>query len=1696
MVIPKHISISNQAVVTHLNEYAPLLKEKWQEFTVLQGSADESLNPQAIDKLREIQGMIQVAFNGENKIIVEGMNPDAKQMVRSTGDEDRVDVANPGGNESVPSDSDSISSSIGIVISSYFSEKSMSQRLKSGEDITKSPPLMPCLIQELVGETLSSKFPPVSGVVYTDARNVRIQAAHGHGELVVNSKGNFDNFFVTNEDVVHQYIGDKKVRIIPKLNEQDNKLELEEVENTEFAKHPSLSEEQSMRLAKFSKFVQSKYGMRMDLEFVFDPNNNKINIVQARPIPEGKRRGVAPSALSNDFISREKPAHIDGEIITPDVMVTKAITSKDEVIICKSIDQALTSYLKSKDSKIKAVIIDKTAPDTSHEAGFFTSQAIPVIYADDYAKAENWVQNLEENNLVIDPQHSSIYQISKDQYQDSLIEEGIFRSSLAEHVTPIKREFAQGPINEFPVVKAKTIGELVIESRINPDATQKLFRFIQDETELKECKLYGEQEIKEDLKKLLTFPANDEEFIEQKETLANLLNFITSIKNEKEIASSTYEQLIITGLELYKSMKEVDANPQDAEIKLNYLNIHQKFNGLISSKGKSGILSTSLFNEIATHDLKKKLRIEVTQAGFDLSNVDESQFLNLARHKAHLINEEDRSKWLSFCYKECQTPERAEKLEALVNNIIELDLKDYWMNVNFLSKYEESKEMALPKLQAEYEQNLESSSDILKASKLIDRMEHQIGQWSEPKNFKKLFEKELQPKIEEITGLITFSEENKLSSNLASKQLYRLVDAIDLSIKQLQNSPLYEDKELQVQNFRLMLGEFFKVMESQVGEQHPDRIMEMKKFLQSKDSSNEEVELLPSENFSVIKADFFQDSGLGYGFIDVTGKSLADLYTLVHQTLLSSIGRKSIDTSHSLIKNLPKFLKEINDKILSERSINFVKSQMYSIGDKISFLYTENSFPHINLYYKIPLRAHSGTLKLEYNINTKTIKLDYTMFGIEQGNRWGDLEKSTFILLEAYTDVKLIEHKSDNQMFNFQIEINEDTKNIKEIFEIITSISTETNMMGRSFKSFIDETNLIEDFEKFGLSNFILNAHQDVSGNLDFKAMHKVLHELKNDPSNVMKELQEKEALIRLMAMDNSGVINYKKLEEIKEVISEYNDFNLSNIITDNIYQFTIPAYIIIADEFFKQKADVKTIVKIANLISSNNDVLKMGSNIVFGLNKIIYELIDKNYITEAFKLAERMSDEYSLVSIAYKLIDKNYPISEVLKLINNIDLGIRTSPFANKMFENNYTAEVLEILESVTSEYYLSEVLTTLIHKNYINESIKVAERLISNDGLIKIAYTLITKGCPTEAIELAVKITDSNYLTDIATKLIDHNYITEAIELAVKITDSNSLIDIAKKLIDHNYITEALELAERITDQDTILSIVYDLIEKGYLNEVTKVAERITDEDTIKNIVNNLIYNEHIINAVKVAEIITDPYYLTSIANYLIEEGYLNEVTKVAERITDQNYLTRIAKNLIKEGYPTEAVKIAKRITRDTDLNDIAFKLNEKNYPKEAVEVTNLVTIPMNLGVAYYKVSNMLSSFLPSLPVAAAIDESSYRSVKDDGYIVSEQEKQEHIKSKAQKLAKPFKDQTYATVTSYTDFVEQYNLGPKLPEYKQENPVDLLQNKLPEQDMMAAAVIAARGAKFFVNKLTAGKKSEVQERKKAKKSKKDIGR
>ena len=330
-------------------------------------------------------------------------------MVRSTGNEDRVDVANPGGNESFVCHKlkDRIFQSIGDVVSSYFSEKSMSQRLKIGDDITAALPTMACLVQDLVGEDMQDRESPeqeaklpVSGVIYTDGNgNIRIQSAYGHGEYVVNSKGNTDSYDVTSDGMIFPTTGEKSFRLAPIIDAGTQKISLiEKANNPSQVATASIDEGTLRKLAEAGRKIEETYGMRMDIEFVIDVNGD-INIVQARPIPEGDRIAMLPSALDPDYIAAHPGIEKHkGTVVTPDIMTASMVDKADEIIVFETIEQAESYYYQVIDPKsIKAVCILKPSPNASHEAGFFSSKAIPVLQLKEegYERVLEWKNNPE-----------------------------------------------------------------------------------------------------------------------------------------------------------------------------------------------------------------------------------------------------------------------------------------------------------------------------------------------------------------------------------------------------------------------------------------------------------------------------------------------------------------------------------------------------------------------------------------------------------------------------------------------------------------------------------------------------------------------------------------------------------------------------------------------------------------------------------------------------------------------------------------------------------------------------------------------------------------------------------------------------------------------------------------------------------------------------------------------------------------------------------------------------------------------------------------------------------------------------------------------------------------------------------------------------------------------------------------------------
>ena len=203
--IPEIFPLDDQTIKAHLDQYAKNWRKLWDQFVEAQGK-NKSLTLKSKEKNKKMQKLFTDCFTthpiSEQIIELIKLPKDTLFMVRSKGEEDTVEMANPGGNKSVAAvrlDAKSISKAIGTVVASYVSEKSLTQRLLSGDDISK-PSFMPVLIQRMIGEKLEgddANHIVVSGVMYADMNTVRIDAAPGHGELIVNSKAPFDTYDVT-----------------------------------------------------------------------------------------------------------------------------------------------------------------------------------------------------------------------------------------------------------------------------------------------------------------------------------------------------------------------------------------------------------------------------------------------------------------------------------------------------------------------------------------------------------------------------------------------------------------------------------------------------------------------------------------------------------------------------------------------------------------------------------------------------------------------------------------------------------------------------------------------------------------------------------------------------------------------------------------------------------------------------------------------------------------------------------------------------------------------------------------------------------------------------------------------------------------------------------------------------------------------------------------------------------------------------------------------------------------------------------------------------------------------------------------------------------------------------------------------------------------------------------------------------------
>ncbi len=371
-------------------------------------------------------------------------------MVRSSGREDTAELANAGGNETVanvkPVSLD-IGRAMGIVVASYFGEKSLLQRLGAGDKTVFQTPMTPVIVQRMVGVASDSSEDIESisrcGVMFTeepegglsgltDYKETSgisvIQSSYGHNEGVVNSIVPVDTYYTTSFGNWFPVIRPKVFRLNPGLTSgqlvrKENPRDLQRV--------PVLSREEVFLLTLFSSGLEQFYQRPMDVEFVVDRKLKSIAIVQARPIVHPTEK-AKPS-----YLVTVPEGAFSGEIIGSAGGSVRVISSKDSYIGAKTIGEALSIYQQPgfKRSLIECIVIGTHAPSTSHEATTFRSEGKPVIFFPQY---DQLGKILEQGESVLVDTQRGLFAPYKDKLKtfEDLFSKGIVVSGWVQYPIP------------------------------------------------------------------------------------------------------------------------------------------------------------------------------------------------------------------------------------------------------------------------------------------------------------------------------------------------------------------------------------------------------------------------------------------------------------------------------------------------------------------------------------------------------------------------------------------------------------------------------------------------------------------------------------------------------------------------------------------------------------------------------------------------------------------------------------------------------------------------------------------------------------------------------------------------------------------------------------------------------------------------------------------------------------------------------------------------------------------------------------------------------------------------------------------------------------------------------------------------------------------------------------------------------------
>lgn len=1080
--IPKPIGIRSPVILTFLTKHAPKALEDWNDLCRIYQAQEQHekltflQQEKVILTIQQIEACIIDAFNNAAKDPAsypelallpslklhdsEGHHTDHFLMVRSTGAEDEKTAANAGGNKSVdyvPPTQQEIMQAIGPVVASYFSVKSLKNRLNSGKNPFQDPIQSAIFVQQLIGEALLEKETegpernpqsiPSSFVCFSceplwvgqeKFRTMCISATFGHGEGVVGERGIPTDFWI----ILISEVDPHRLYIIPKIRNKSmrlapvgsqNHIKLEKVKNPpEIAKTPSLSQEQLYGI--FANAVNTEVFFdegALDIEGVC--KGGVIHFVQARPVT---RQPVQAHYFDTAALNQtQKAALVQSAQVKPLVpghCNVVEITEKDQLLVAETLDDALEDY---NPEKHRLVIVHEHNPGLSHAYVTFSALGVPCLVEPNRI-------NMAEITRQIDPTSPLLACTQKAQLY-------LWDRRKADPQECIKKSFGKHP------------------AKITPSSLSRSLH------------LEEPREVLEDLQALFLRLRHPEhavalaalEALEKHPAITAIQQ--TRLRYEKEFQQ--YPNLPPKVLKIVHALKEYDSSVSEAFVHTK--RVFSKFNEHLYAQNR---LQCLFYAEVLEGTLLESHKepgavgrcnvmcIERMSQAIDLIihyqktlTKMNSAFTETPAYFADLLMDVKKipnadpeifENWQEFLLnleiaanrKEI-SPEEIDKFKKMIKTIRKLGVFPRWFLFFFpYSNQQATKECSIESfksLLAQYDLENASFQKLMDISFQVNHMSEMQEQFANPKTFQQAW-KELHNIVNKITEspeIFNRQSPYSLEGQIAHQTMERLVTVFDSSIKIMKMSRKFSENE-KTQLFKEMLIPFHRLLKSWSSwkdGQYSKLIVCIGNLLQNiPDNDPEQLRSYPgfSCNFfieSYSKNQCVDDREWYFKNPPSKPRTLEDIFTTTHQTFLKT-----------LLLPLPESWEKTSHLPIS------VKQGIRELQ--------QNHFPCIGLnvtedeiIYRSfrSFQVHCAQIDLVYKKATQQMTLNILFTGEDFGNRWDSI-KRWVNMLDANGILQLdsrIKHFRNDLSFSWKINTHTQTNNLSlvlsQLSELIRSSS-------------------------------------------------------------------------------------------------------------------------------------------------------------------------------------------------------------------------------------------------------------------------------------------------------------------------------------------------------------------------------------------------------------------------------------------------------------------------------------------------------------------------------------------------------------------------------------------------------------------------------------------------------------------------------